>query len=99
MIDNFDAMGVAGMTFAIIFIGLVLWFVATMGKKGMDMQQAKIVARYRSTRETELQRLAEDATKAQAEVAEQLKRLDGIEARLTEVERMLREVDEPSPVR
>lgn len=99
MIENFDAMAAAGMLFAILFIAVTLWFIATMGKKGVDFQQAKYLARINSAREEELRRIAVEATQAQHETAAALRRLESIEDRLVQVERMLREVDEPARVR
>ena len=99
MPDSETWMGTMGMIFALTLIITAVWFVATMGKKSMDYHQATEAARANGAREEELRRLAETAVQNQAAVAERLAHLDAIEGRLTEIERMLREVDEPTLAR
>ncbi|MCK9496548.1 MAG: hypothetical protein M0R75_13775 [Dehalococcoidia bacterium] len=97
--DTETWMGTMGMIFVLVLLGMGLWFVGSMGRKGMDMQQAKHLAEFSAEREQAYRELAQQAARAQTDIAEQLKHLAGIEARLAEVERMLREVDEPAVAR
>ena len=95
MIENFDAMAVAGMVFAIAMIVVIAWIGRAVILKGMEMGLAREQAKATLKHEQEYQRIAREASRAQSEVAEQLKRLDVMEERLANIERILREVDEP----
>ena len=88
-------MGTMGIIFVVALFALIAWLVRSIVLKGMDLQQA----RADRARLQDYQQLAEAATTAEANVATELKRLTGIEQRLAEIERMLREVDDPQPAR
>ncbi len=96
---NLDWMGIAGIGFVIAMTGIVAWIGRSVILKGMDMTLAREQAKADLKHEQEYQRLAREVAHAQTEVAERLKHLEAIEARLTEVERMLRAVDEPALAR
>jgi hypothetical protein len=95
MFDGDTWMGTMGIIFIIALLTLGVWFVRSVVLKGMDVGQASEDGKRRD----DYRELAERATKAQEEAGAQLARLDDIERRLGEIERMLREVDEPRPVR
>ncbi len=102
MTPNLDIMGVAGMVFVIAFMVVIAWIGRAVILKGMDMAQAREQTKADLKHQEELRRLAQQALRAQDATAEQLRRLEhleGIETRLAEVERLLREVDEPALAR
>ncbi|MQC17654.1 MAG: hypothetical protein DWG80_01090 [Chloroflexi bacterium] len=93
-------MGTMGMIFVLVLMGLAVWFIATMGKKSMDLASAKAQARAAARGDQEMQRIAREAVQAQDRIMEQIQKMETtLDARLSEVERMLREVDEPSLTR
>ncbi|MDA0269908.1 MAG: hypothetical protein O2798_08710 [Chloroflexi bacterium] len=96
MESNLDWMGIAGITFVVAMTLIIAWIGRAVILKGMDMTLAREQAKADLKHQGELRRIAQEATQAQQTISEQLKRLEGIEERLGSVERMLREVDEPS---
>lgn len=96
---NLDWMGIAGIAFVVAMTGIIAWIGRSVILKGMDMSLAREQAKASLKHEQEYQRIARETARAQAEVAGRLVHLEAIEARLGEVERMLREVDEPSLAR
>lgn len=95
MEPDVNLMSTMGILFVIAMALIIAWIGRSVVLKGMDMTLAKEQAMADLKHQQEYQRLAREAAHAQAGVAEQLKRLDSIEARLATIERILREVDEP----
>lgn len=77
------------LTLGTVILVVTVWKVA-------DLLRARYVAKAAASREQEYRRLAQQATRVEQDVAERLGRLEGIESRLAEIERVLREVDEPA---
>ncbi|MEX2446553.1 MAG: hypothetical protein WD734_04370 [Dehalococcoidia bacterium] len=92
---EFDPMAPMGMIFVLVLLAILAWIVTSIVGRAIDLQKTRIMTRANVTAEQEYRRLAQQATQAQQELAGQLQRLDGIEARLGAIEAMLREVDEP----
>jgi len=77
-----------------LILGTIILVTAMI--KTLDFLKARVTAKATATSEQDYRRLAQQATRSHEQVAEQLKRLESIDTRLAEVERLLREVDEPA---
>lgn len=101
--DNFDMSlgldGLMGMIFVMVIMALLAWLVRTVVIKGIELQQTRVTSRAAAAHEQQYRELAQQAAAAESEMAGELRRLGTIEQRLTEIERMLREIDEPVPAR
>lgn len=92
MESNLDWMGIAGMAFVISGAVIIAWMArAVILKRMLSRELAKSSLKH----EQEYQRVLRESAGAQQAMAERLTHLESIEARLAEIERMLREVDEP----
>jgi hypothetical protein len=94
--SNLDWMGIAGITFLVAMTLIVAWIGRAVVLKAMDMSLARAQAKVDVKHQQEYQRISRETAHAQEALAERLKSLDGIDVRLAEIERMLREVDEPA---
>lgn len=93
---DLNAHPVEGIIFTLTIIAMGVWLVSSISKKLLDLLEAREVARADRKNLEGYRALAEEATRAHGAVLNRLDKLDDIDARLADVERMLREVDTPT---
>ena len=86
----------AGIFFVLALLFLIALIVLVAIWQGLSFARAKVTARASLMKEQEYRQLAQQATRAQEEALRQLQRLEVIESRLSAIESLLREVDEPA---
>lgn len=89
----------AGIIFTVLVTLILSVALTVIAFRMIGFLQARTAARVAASAERDYRDLAQQSVQRQDELIAELNRLERIETRLGEVERMLREVDEPALAR